>query len=73
MTRQVKIHFADERHNHTRGFERYALELSRHMTIQAVAKHLGVNWDVIKDIPKRNLERRFKRRKLKKLKQIAIY
>ena len=71
-TRQVKIPFADERRTYTRGFERYALDLSRHMTIQAVANHLGVSWDVIKEIQKRNLQRRFKRPKLKHLKQIAI-
>jgi len=71
-TRQVKIRFADERRTYTRAFERYALELSRPMTIQAVAKHLGVSWDVIKDIQKRNLQRRFKRPKLKHLKRIAI-
>ena len=31
--RQVKVGFADQRRTYTRGFERYALELSRHMTI----------------------------------------
>jgi hypothetical protein len=42
------------------------------MTIKAVARHLGVSWDVIKDIQKRSLSRRFARPKLHKLKQIAI-
>jgi transposase len=42
------------------------------MTIKDVARHLGVSWDVIKDIQKRSLMRRFARPKLKKLKQIAI-
>jgi len=71
-TRQVNIQFADERRSYTRAFERYALELSGHMTIQAVAQHLGVSWDVIKEIQKRHLSRRFKRIKLKHLKRIAI-
>lgn len=31
--RQVKIAFADPKKRYTRAFERYALELSRHMTI----------------------------------------
>jgi transposase len=42
------------------------------MTIQDAAQHLGVSWDVIKDIEKRNLKKRFSRPKLRKLKRIAI-
>ena len=42
-TRQAKVCFADPKRGYTHSFERYALELSRHMTIQAVADHLG--WD----------------------------
>ncbi len=37
-----------------------------------MARHLGVSWDVIKDIQKRSLKRRLARPKLHKLKQIAI-
>jgi transposase len=70
--RQVKIGFADGRLSYTRAFERYALELSRSMTIKDVADHLGVSWDVIKEIQKRHLKRRFDKPKLKHLKQIAI-
>ena len=70
--RQVKIGFADPQFSYTRQFERYALELSRHMTIKDVAEHLNVSWDVIKDIQKRNLARRFGKPKLKRLRQIAI-
>jgi len=70
--RQVKVGFADERRTYTRGFERYALELSRHMTILDVARHLNVGWDLIKDIQKRYLHKRFARPKLKVLRQIAI-
>ena len=72
LVRQVKVEFADQRRSYTKAFERYALELSRHMTILDVARHLGVSWDVIKDIQKRNLKKRFSRPKLRKLKQIAI-
>jgi len=72
LVRQAKIGFADPRRRYTRAFERYCLELSRHMTIQDTALHLGVSWDVIKDIQKRYLQRRFSRPKLGKLKQIAI-
>jgi transposase len=70
--RQVKIQFAEERRTYTRSFERYALELSRQMTIKDAARRLGVSWDVVKEIQKRYLKRRFAKPKLKYLKQIAI-
>jgi transposase len=72
LVRQVKLGFADPRRSYTRAFERYALELSRHMTIDAVARHLNVSWDVIKDIQARSLKKRFGKPQLKNLKQIAI-
>ena len=50
VVRQVKIGFADPKKHYTRSFERYALELSKHMTIDDVAKHLQVSWDTIKEI-----------------------
>ena len=71
-TRQAKVGFADEARSYTHAFERYVLELSRHMTILDVARHLGVGWDLVKDIQKRNLQRRFKKPKLKHLRHIAI-
>ena len=70
--RQVSLGFADPRFSYTYAFERYALELSKHMTIQDVAKHLSVSWDVIKDIQKRYLTKRFSKPCLKHLKTIAI-
>ena len=72
VVRQVKIAFADPRVSYTKAFQRYALELSSYMTIQDVADHLGISWDVIKDIQKADLKRRFDRPKLKHLRQIAI-
>lgn len=70
--RQVKIPFADPRRSYTHAFERYALELSQFGTIQDVADHLGVRWDIVKDIQKRNLVRKYLKPKLKNLKDIAI-
>ena len=70
--RQVEVPFADPRRSYTRSFERYALELGRRMTIRDVAVHLGVGWDLIKDMQKRDLSRRFARPKLKHLRHIAI-
>lgn len=72
LVRQVDLGFADPGRSYTRAFERYALELSHHMTIKAVAAHLNVSWDVIKDIQKRDLQSRFARPNLAELRQIAI-
>ena len=71
-TRQAVIGFAEPRRTYTKSFERYVLELSRHMTIKDVAEHLGVSWDVVKDIQKRYLHKKFSKPKLKHLRQIAI-
>ncbi len=72
MVRQVPLDFADERRSYTKAFERYVLELSRHMTIRDVALHLQVGWDLVKDIQKRYLTRKFRRIQLHALRQIAI-
>jgi len=70
--RQVPVGFADERRSYTKAFERHVLELSRHMTIQDVARHLQIGWDAVKDIQKRYLNRKFGRVRLKHLRQLAI-
>lgn len=72
QVRQVRLAFADPKKHYTRSLERYVLELSRHMTIQDVARHLQLGWDTVKDIQARSLQRRFGKPKLHKLKQIAI-
>jgi transposase len=72
LVRQVEVPFADPRLTYTKAFERYALELSRCMTIRDVARHLGVSWDLIKGIQKRDLARRYAKPKLKDLRRIAI-
>ena len=72
VIRQVKLKFAQPRRSYTKAFERYALELTHYMTIQDVARHLDVSWDVIKEIKKNDLRRRFAHPKLNSLKLIAI-
>jgi transposase len=72
VVRQVAVRFADPRRTYTKSFARYALELARLMTVKDVAQHLGVSWDVIKDILKQDLQRRFAKPKLKHLKHLAI-
>jgi transposase len=46
--------------------------MGRRMTILGLAVHLGVGWDLIKDVLKRDLSRRFARPKLKRLRRIAV-
>jgi transposase len=70
--RQVKVAFADPKKHYTRSFERYALELCRHMTLKDVADHLLVSWDTLKEIQTKHLKSRFGKPKLHQLKQIAI-
>jgi len=72
IVRQIDIGFADPRRTYTKAFERYVLELSRHMTIQDVARHLGISWDMVKDIQKRYLSKQYSQPRLKNLKLIAI-
>jgi transposase len=72
VIRQVEVAFADHRRSYTKAFERYVLDLSRSMTILDVARHLGVSWDVVKDIQKRDLSRRYSKPNLKNLRKIAI-
>lgn len=70
--RQVDIPFAEPDRRYTRGFERYVLELSKHMTMQDVAHHLGISWHTVKEIQKRYLQRRFCSPSLKDLTRLAI-
>jgi transposase len=70
--RQAAIRFARPFRRFSHAFERYALSLLSHMTIQAVADHLRVGWDSIKALFKRYLRTRFAQPKLKKLKRLAI-
>ena len=72
ITRQVKVPFADPWRSYTHAFERYVLDLSRFGTIQDVARHLEVSWDIVKDIQKWHLVRKYSKPKLKNLKEIAI-
>jgi transposase len=72
LVRQVQVKFARERVSYTRSFERYVLELSACMTIQDLARHLDVSWDMVKGIQKRYLGKKFGRPRLRKVRQIAI-
>ncbi len=70
--RQIKVGFAEPRRTFTKGWAKYALQLTRSMTIKDVADLLGVTWDVIKEIKKDDLRRRFANPSLKDVCRIAI-
>ena len=63
---------AEARTSYTRAFARYVIELSRQMTMVAIARHLGVGWDLVKEIIKHRLSTRAKRRSWRKVRRIAI-
>jgi transposase len=70
--RQESRDVADSRKSYTRQFAQYVLDLAKHMTIKAVAWHLRVGWDLVKDIIKSDLRRKAKRRSWRKVRRIAI-
>jgi transposase len=70
--RQAEVSFAPGQHGYTKRFARYIVELAQHMTIQAVADHVGVSWDLVKDLFKEALRKRFGRPRLKDLRLLAI-
>ncbi len=72
VIRQIKIPFAREYRRCSRALERLVLTLSNHMTIRDVADFLKLGWDLVKDIQKEYLKKRFNKPKIHKLKQIAI-
>jgi transposase len=72
VVRQIHLGFAEPRYTYTRAFERYVLELSRYMVPQDISLHLGVSWDIVKDIQKRHLQTRYAKPRLKNTRRIAI-
>jgi transposase len=72
LVRQIDSGLAGPKRTYTHAFERYVLELSRYMTIQDVGRHLGVSWDIVKDIQKRHLRKHYAQPQLKQVRQIAI-
>jgi transposase len=70
--RQAEVSFAPGQHGYTKRFARYVLELVRHMTMWDVAEHLGVSWNLVKELLKEALRRRFGRPRLKELRLVAI-
>lgn len=66
------IDFAEGKRRRLKVFERYVIDLCHIATIKHVAFLLGVGWDMIKSIFKSHLVLRFERRKLNKVRYIAV-
>jgi transposase len=69
---QERIKFADPKRTYTHTLKRYVLDLSTMMTIQDVAKTVGLSWDIVKSIQKEELQKKYGHPDLKALKKIAI-
>lgn len=72
VVQQVRPGSAEARRCYTRWFERYVLTLSRRMTILDVSRHLGVSWDIVKEIQNRYLTWCFGQPRLKDIYYLAI-
>ena len=70
--RQEHLSFADKRRSYTHTFARFVLELSKRMTIKDVSIYAQTSWDIVKDIQKRYLQRKYGKPRLRHLKYIAI-
>ena len=69
---QLPMPFAQPRRTYTNAFARYVFELLKFGTPEHVAKHLGVGWDMVKDIHKEHLHKLYNKPSLKNVSTIAI-
>lgn len=72
LVRRVNVPFARLHKRYTKRLEKYVLFLLRAATIKDVAAIVGLSWDVVKDIQKRSLLKRFRLPRLKGIQRIAI-
>lgn len=72
VRRLEALDIADPRRSYTRSLGRYVLALTKDMTLKAVAYKARIGWDAVKGILKEDLRQRLKRRKLNKVRFIAI-
>lgn len=59
VVRQVEVRFAEPHKSYTKAFARFVLDLHAYLTIEAIARLLRVGWDLIKEIVKADLGRRY--------------
>ena len=70
--RQVNVPFLEGQRSYTRALARYVFFMSQLIPLRYVADPCGLSWDTVKQIHKEKLKRKFKRIKLKNVRQIAI-
>ncbi len=64
--------FANPKARYTHGVARYVLGLRRHMTVEAIARHLGLRWQTVKDIEKAYLQRKYAHVPLRGVRALGI-
>ncbi len=67
-----RLPFVKGKARHTIRFALLALDLLRWMTISAVAEFLGVGWDLVKDLHKEQLKRKYRDPRLADVKYLGI-
>lgn len=72
VVRRIKLGIADARKKYTHAFAKYVIDLSKVMTLQDIARFLGLGWDCVKDIVKSHLEKRYSKANIKNVRYIAI-
>jgi transposase len=71
--RRGAVRFADPNKSYSRSFERSVLDHAKlSSSLEDIARHVGYDWHVIKEIHKQDLKRQFGKTPLKHLKKIAI-
>jgi len=70
--RWPRLPFVKGKARHTIRFAQLALDLLRWMTISAVAEFLGVGWDLVKDLHKEQLQRRYKNPQLSDVQYLGM-
>jgi transposase len=71
-TLREPIPFAKGKRQRLKSFDRFVVELCQIAPIKHVAQFLSIGWDTVKEIFKEHLEHRFQKRKLRKVRYIAI-
>jgi len=64
--------FSEGKQRFTHAFELYAIGLLRYATVKDVADHLDVNWNVIKSIHKRYLEKTYEHIDLAEVEYLSV-
>jgi transposase len=70
--RWPRLPFSVGKKRYTRRFAKFAIDLLHWMTISGTARLLNVGWDLIKDIHKDHLKRRYKSPPLENLEYLGI-